>query len=397
MALPDDPIRRRRLTVLCAVAFAAAGGGVWVGAGAGEERDEPVRASAASSVTTAAAPATSAQATPTEPPATAPATAEEEPPPPAAPTTAQLQREAGQTIVVRFAGTRAPGYVLKALRERRAAGVILFADNVRSRGQLRTMTRALHRAAGGRTLVMTDQEGGEVKRVPFAAPYTAAPRIGSTAKATAVGRSTARDLTRLGVNVNLAPLADVGTWPRSAMRSRAFPGDAGSVGRLVAATIRAYRRGGLHGTVKHFPGFGRATANTDFATATVRGGGDLGPYRDAIAAGVPLVMASHALHPDLDANRIASQSRRILTGVLRDELQFEGACVTDALEAQAVLARSTPSVAALRSMRAGCDLMLTTVPGEYLNVLRRFVSSARRDPAFRARLRQARERIRPLR
>ena len=383
MRLPDDPIRRRRLTALATLAAVAAGGGVTVGAGAGDEPSPRPTSAARAPATTAAV----TSAPPTEP-ATTPAAAR--------PSGARLQREAGQTIVLRFFGTSAPPYVLRALRERRAAGVILFADNIRTRGQLVAMTRAVRRASEGRALIMVDQEGGTVRRIRFAEPRSPASRIGSTGAAADIGRRTARDLLALGFNVNLAPVADVGTWPRSVMRARAFPGDAAQVGRLVAATVRAYRSRGLHATVKHFPGFGRATANTDFERATVAGRGDLEPYRAAIRAGVPLVMASHALHPDLDPDRIASQSRRIMTGVLRDELGFEGACITDSLEAKAVVTRMPVQLAALRSMRAGCDLMLTTGPGSYLRVLREFVDTSRSDPAFRARLRQARGRITPL-
>jgi beta-N-acetylhexosaminidase len=111
---------------------------------------------------------------------------------------------------------------------------------------------------------------------------------------------------------------------------------------------------------------------------------------------VPLVMASHALHPDLDPQRIASQSTAILRGLLRDRLRFRGACITDSLEAQAVVQRSSTPVAAARSMRAGCDLLLTTGQASYLQVLRRLVADARNDPRFRSRLAEARGRIAAL-
>jgi beta-N-acetylhexosaminidase len=294
---------------------------------------------------------------------------------------------------MRFKGTAVPAYVLRALRERRSAGVILFRDNVRSPAQLRAMTRAVQRAARGRALVMTDQEGGAIRNVPWGAPVAAPPRLRTRAAATATARATARDLRAAGVNVNLAPVADIGAWPGSVMRSRAFAGAAPQVGPLVAATIRAYAAGGVHATAKHFPGLGRSTANTDFRPATVAGRGDLGPFADAVRAGVPLVMASHALHPELDRSRIASQSSRILQGLLRDRLGFRGACITDSLEAKAVVRRSSTPVAAARSMRAGCDLLLTTGPGSYLQVLRRLVADARADPRFRGRLSEARGRI----
>jgi beta-N-acetylhexosaminidase len=258
------------------------------------------------------------------------------------------------------------------------------------------MTRAIQRAGRGRALVMTDQEGGPIRNVPWAAPVSPPPRLRSASGATATARATARDLRAVGVNVNLAPVADVGTWPGSVMRSRAFPGAAPQVGPLVAATVRAYAAGGVHATAQHFPGLGRSTANTDFRRATVAGRGDPGPFSAAIAAGVPLIMASHALHPELDPNRIASQSSRVLTALLRRQLRFRGVCITDSLEARAVVTRSSTPVAAARSMRAGCDLLLTTGPASYLQVLRRLVSDARADPRFRARLSEARGRIAQL-
>ena len=285
------------------------------------------------------------------------------PAPPARPTTAALRREAGQTIVLRIRGTTAPAYVLRALRERRVAGVILFRDNVVSAPQLRRMTAAFQQAAGGRALVMIDQEGGAIRNVPWAAPVAAPPAQTTTAAAREASRATARDLRAVGVNVNLAPVADVGSYPGSVMRSRAYPGDATQVAALVAEAVRGYARSGVLPTVKHFPGFGRSQANTDFALATVPGQGDPAPFAAAIRAGVPLVMASHALHPELDPDRIASQSPAILQGLLRERLRFGGACITDSLEAQAVVRRTSTPVAAERSMRAGCDLLLTTGRG----------------------------------
>ncbi len=120
------------------------------------------------------------------------------------------------------------------------------------------------------------------------------------------------------------------------MRPRAFAG-------AVASPAPKRRSQGmwsarLAATAKHFPGLGRADVNTDDATATSTP--ELGPFRAAIGAGVPLMMLSHALYPGLDTHRIASQSPRIATDLLRDDLGFDGVAITDSLEAQAVLDRS---------------------------------------------------------
>jgi beta-glucosidase-like glycosyl hydrolase len=101
-------------------------------------------------------------------------------------------------------------------------------------------------------------------------------------------------------------------------------------------------------------------------------------------------MVSHARYPALDPDHIASQSRAIVTGLLRRRLGFRGAVITDSLEARAVLARTSVATAAVQSLRAGADLVLLTGPGSYPHVYRRLLREARRSPAFRARLRAAR-------
>jgi beta-N-acetylhexosaminidase len=299
-----------------------------------------------------------------------------------------LQR-AGQLVVLRFRGTTAPAYVRRALRERRAAGVILFRDNVASPAQLRALTAALQRAAGGRALIAADQEGGTVTRIPWAAPHVGQPQLRTAAAATAQARQAGRDLRDAGVNVSFAPVADVATTP--VMRARAFPGGAESVAALTAASVRGYRGTGVAPAAKHFPGLGAATANTDLAAATAHA--DARPFLAAVRVGVPVIMASHAVYPALDGRHIASQSPAILTTLLRDRMGYRGVVVTDSLEAKAVLRRSSTPVAAVRSIAAGADLALTTGRGSYRPVLLALAAAARRSPAFRARVRAADARV----
>jgi beta-N-acetylhexosaminidase len=148
----------------------------------------------------------------------------------------------------------------------------------------------------------------------------------------------------------------------------------------------------------HFPGLGSARANTDYARVTVPGSRrslaarELVPFRAAIAAGVPLVMSSHAAYPGL-APGIASQSRDVMTTLLRGELGFRGVAVTDSLEARAVVSRSSVATAAVRSIRAGNDIALMTGPGSYRPVRLRLLAEARRSPSFRRRVEQAAARV----
>jgi beta-N-acetylhexosaminidase len=307
--------------------------------------------------------------------------------------TVPLRQLAGAPIVLSFAGPTLPAYARDILRQRRASGVILFGDNVRSPRQLRGLTRSIQRAAHGRALICVDQEGGPVRIVPFAAPARAPSQQGTPALAYASARAAARQVRREGIDVVLAPVLDTAR-PGGAMAGRAYPGDAAQVARLGTAAVRGYRAGGVAATAKHFPGLGAAARNTDDAPVTTTA--EVGPFRAAIRAGVPLVMASHALYPALDPDHIASQSPTILGGLLRRRLGFRGAVITDSLEARAVLARSSVATAAVRSLRAGADLVLLTGPGSYPSVYRRLLALARRSPAFRARLRDAYARARTV-
>jgi len=310
-----------------------------------------------------------------------------------------LRKRVGQLIVLSFNGTRVPAYVRTILRERRAAGVILFGANVTSPAQLRRLTRELQRAAGGSALVAVDQEGGPIRIVPWAAPARPQPESGSPAAATAAARDSARDLRRVGVNVALGPVADVATGPRSVMRGRAYPGSAAAVAAATGAAVRAYRAGKVGAAVKHFPGLGAAAANTDREAVTIGvaagtlSARDLRPFVAALAAGAPLVMVGHARYPALDAANIASQSPAIVHGLLRRRLGFRGVTITDSLEARAVLLRSSVDTAALHSLEAGVDILLTTGPGSYPSVYRRLLAAARGEPAVRRRVDESAARV----
>jgi beta-N-acetylhexosaminidase len=310
-----------------------------------------------------------------------------------------LREQVGGVVLLSFNGTSAPAYVRRILRERRAAGVTLFAQNIADPGQVRALTAELRTASGGRALVAIDQEGGSAVRLPWA-PAAGAPQLATPAAAGVASHGIARSLAAVGVDVNFAPVADVaGTG--SAVAARAYPGGAAQVAAASAAAVRAYRGTGVAPTAKHFPGFGRATANTDDAPVSIDASraelaSDLAPFRAGIAAGVPLVMVSHALYPAYDARAIASQSRTIVSGLLRGELGFRGVVVTDSMEAQAVLARSTVAEAAVRAIDAGCDLVLLTGPGSYLPVYRRLLAEARSSPAFRQRIAQSAARVTAL-
>lgn len=353
---------RRRLAALLVAALVAATVGTIVGVGRGGEERSPVGARTAA-----------------------------RPPAPARPV------RPGAVILLAFNGTRMPAYVGRILRRRDAAGVFLGPANVASPAQLARLTSALRHAGGADLLVALDQEGGSVRTVPSVGPVTAPPAAGAPKQVRAEYHDAGRGLRALGITVDLAPVTDAAR-PGTALAARAFPGPA-----QVAAASAGLAAGGVLPAAKHFPGLGAATANTDDVPVDIPTSAaelervDLAPFRAAIAAGVPLVMASHARYRALDPRFPASRSRRILTNLLRGRLGFRGVVMTDSLEAAAVLRTTSLERAGIAGLRAGVDLLLTTGRGSWIRLDRALGAEARHSPAFATRLAGAARRVRALR
>lgn len=268
---------------------------------------------------------------------------------------------AGRRIVYSYPGPVPSPAVLGAIREGRAAGVILFAENAPDQARLQAAVAQLRQAAAEAPdprplLLMTDQEGGLVRRLP-GAPELSARRTGSAAdpvaEATRSGAEAARTLADAGLNVNLAPVLDVYDAPGNFIdhHERSYGQEPASVARLGSAFLTAQQGLGVAATAKHFPGLGSAAGglNTDERAVTLpvplaelRARGEE-PYRAAIAAGVRLVMTSWAVYPALDPDRPAGFSPAVVQGELRDRLGFRGVTVTDALEAGALTPTATPA------------------------------------------------------
>jgi len=310
-----------------------------------------------------------------------------------------LSSQVGRLVVLRFAGTSAPEYVRDILREGRAAGAILFRDNVTSPEQTKALTSQLHRGAQSTPLICVDQEGGEIRILRWLGPPRSASQQRAADTEQVDARAAARGLRAVGINVSLAPVADVASVPGAALAGRAFSTDFNTAADSVAEAVRGWREGGVASTVKHFPGLGGAKVNTDHGRVTITRGAaqlrrqDLLPFRRAIKAGVPLVMVGHAVYRAIDRGHIASQSKAVISGLLRSELGFRGVVITDSTEAAAVLAVTPPAHAAVRNVRAGVDIVLTTGRGSYIQVYRALLAEAKRDPAFRARVRESAARV----
>jgi beta-N-acetylhexosaminidase len=278
---------------------------------------------------------------------------------------------AGERVVVSVDGTGLTPQLRQAIHKGEVAGVVLFEPAFPTRAAGRELIAALQAVPRPPVLrrlpllVMTDQEGGEVKRVD-GPPQASAAKMGAEGPAYVrrQGRATAANLASLGVNVDLAPVLDVAR-PGGviAETGRGFGETASAVTRTAVPFAEGLQDGGVAATAKHFPGLGAATENTDFeaqhlrlAKAEVRAV-DEAPYRAYIAAGGKLVMLSTAIYPAFSA-RPAAFTKRIATGELRGRLGFDGVTITDSLGGAAVAAFGGQREAAVDGAAAGDDLLL---------------------------------------
>lgn len=277
---------------------------------------------------------------------------------------------AGERVVAGLPGTGISPRLRKAVRQGRIAGVVLFEASFPTRAAGRRLIAGLQRIKRPRglrdpLLIMVDQEGGLVKRVD-GAPTLSARQIGNRGAATArqQGARTAANLRSLGVNVDLAPVLDLGLPGGTiAETERAFGATPKKVIETAIPFAQALQAGGVAATAKHFPGFGAAGENTDFAVeeidlpkAKLRAL-DEAPFAAFAQAGGDLVMLSTAIYPAF-SERPAAFARPIVTGELRGRLGFDGVTVTDALGTVAVEDFGGPAVAGLAAVRAGVDLLL---------------------------------------
>src|SRR5690348_9979194 len=294
---------------------------------------------------------------------------------------------AGQRVIYSYTGLIPPASLLRWIRAGKVAGVIFFGSNISSQAQLAAVAAELNKANASPKnpmrryplLLMTDQEGGLVRRLP-GAPDESERQIGEALHpamaAKAAGRGAGQNLTGAALNVNLAPVLDVYRTPGDFddQFGRSYSTSSHRVSYLGADFIKAQQATGVAATAKHFPGLGAAAAaqNTDeqpvtlgVPLATLRGTDEY-PYRAAIRAGVKLVMVSWAIYPALDRGRPAGLSPAIVNGELRQRLGFTGVTVTDALEAGALKAYGTTRHRAIMAAGAGMDLILCSAqqPGQ---------------------------------
>lgn len=286
--------------------------------------------------------------------------------------------------------TQLPQLWQQKLTQHHIGGVVLFAANLQERKQIRALTTALQQSSsdGLPMLIATDQEGGRVARLPEAIlpAFPGLMALGATYAteqlnyATAQGAAQAQTLRQLGININFSPSLDVNSDPHNPVIGvRAFGDEPQQVAALGIALARSLQQGGVAATLKHFPGHGDTATDSHTGLPlvdhirAVAETVDLEPFRQAVQAGAArLVMTAHIQYPALDERQIKTQqgewiyppatlSPAILTGVLREQMGFDGVVITDALNMQAITAAFSPVQAVAQSFNAGADIALMPI------------------------------------
>jgi beta-N-acetylhexosaminidase len=299
-----------------------------------------------------------------------------------------LRRDILTTLLPGFAGPEAPEWLLGLLREG-LGGVCVFGSNVASAAQLAGLTGEL-RAANPLAVVAIDEEGGDVTRLFFdrGAPYpgnAVLGRIDDVELTRAVGRSVGEALVAVGCTMTFAPDADINSNAQNPVIGvRSFGAEPGLVARHTAAWVDGVQSAGIDASAKHFPGHGDTATDSHLALPVVDlplealRERELAPFRAAIRAGTRSIMTSHILLPQLDAEHPATLSSRILHGLLRGELGFEGVIVSDALDMAGASGVHGIPEAAVLALAAGCDLLCigTDNTGEQMEQIVRAIADA---------------------
>jgi beta-N-acetylhexosaminidase len=278
-----------------------------------------------------------------------------------------LRRQTGQLLIAGFNGQQIPTELRSLAKEFGLGGVILFARNIGEPEQVAELCfEAARLVSDLPPWVSVDQEGGRVARLK--APFTEWPpmatlgRSGDTRLAERFARALAAELKAVGITLDYAPVLDVHTNPKNAViGDRALAEKAQDVARLGVAIIRTLQDEGIAACGKHFPGHGDTGTDSHHELPLVEHPPErlreveFLPFKAAVDAGVATIMTAHVFVPSLDDKRPATLSRRIVTELLRGELQYNGVILSDDLEMKAIAAEYAVPEAAVLAIEAGCD------------------------------------------
>ncbi|HEX8955456.1 MAG TPA: beta-N-acetylhexosaminidase [Burkholderiaceae bacterium] len=287
----------------------------------------------------------------------------------------ELRQKIGQLFMVGFDALEANDNIKRLIREQRVGGVILFRRNVHTPQQLSNLARELQEINAEVSdlplLIAIDQEGGMVMRIEQGVtPIPAAmafQEAGSVEDCEALSFVNGDELRQIGINMNLAPILDVNNNPLNPVIGvRAFGEDPATVSKYGIAAVRGLRRAGVIATGKHFPGHGDTSTDTHHDMASVPHARErldaveLAPFKAAIADGIDAIMTAHVMFPAIEPDPTvpATLSRAVLTDLLRTEMGFDGAVISDCLEMAAISEGVGVPKGAVETLKAGSDIVL---------------------------------------
>ena len=322
-----------------------------------------------------------------------------------------LEQRVGQLVMVGAQYGTTVAALDPVLRDHHVGGVVLLGN---WNGAPAVSAATAHwqpvgtAAAGGvGLLIAADQEGGQVRHLRGSG-FTATPSALSQGRAGTAGptaTAVAGELKAVGVNVDLAPVTDTvaaSFAPRNApigAYQREYGNDPATVTRAVVAAVDGYQNGGVSATLKHFPGLGRVTGNTDLTpngttdSTTTTDDPNLEPFRAGIQAGADLVMVSSALYPKLDPANRAAFSGPVVTGLLREKLGYDGVVISDDLGGALAVATIPSADRATQFVAAGGDIVLTGLPLTVPTMAGALRDRAQADAAFAAQVDAAATRV----
>lgn len=287
-----------------------------------------------------------------------------------------LRKKIGQRLVGGFPGKTMSPEFIRMVKQYKISNIILFQHNVENISQLKTLCDDIHRLVrqetGHGAFITIDQEGGGVTRLPGDAVNVAgAMALAATEKpenAYTAARITAGELRALGINFNLAPVADVNSNPNNPIIGLRSYGDTPEqVETYALEALRGYLDGGVLASAKHFPGHGDTALDTHVSLPVIDKSLEeleqleLKPFRALIEAGCPGVMTTHILFPQLEPDGVpGTMSRRIITGLLRERLGFRGLVVSDDMEMDAIRKYYGTPQGVAAAIAAGVDLVFVS-------------------------------------
>ena len=276
-----------------------------------------------------------------------------------------IEEKVGQLLVAGFYETQAGEEARRYIQDCHVGGLILYGRNVESARQLTDLTNGLKALAGDGVplFLSTDQEGGVVERMP--PEVRNLPNAYDVADAAVFGEVLGAECAAFGVNMDFAPSLDIWSNPdNTVIGKRAFGSDAETVERRGLDCLNAMEGTGTIPVVKHFPGHGDTAVDSHVGLPVVDktreelSAKELIPFQTAIDAGAPAIMVGHILLTQLDPERPATLSAEVVTGLLREELGFDGVVVTDDLTMGAITQQYGLGEAAVLAVEAGCDVLL---------------------------------------